>query len=544
MPVEQVRECFCGRCAMLRPWDDCYHDILLGDREWEHICFDCYDLLEEENAARQLVEAVEFPPIRMAEGNFVWREEIRAARDRVQAREEQLDTDNQSEEDGNMITSKRSFGVEFEVVLPEERNNTLRDALGGRFQLVHDGSIDAGIEVVSPVLKGKAGENQIVKACKALETVGATFDESCSMHVHFGAGDLTTKGDATAVTTLAGAFKLAKASPDTKYTVTVLSESFTKLVNKGRYADLSPWLRMQMRPLPWVQSVALDYELDRALSFPLTVKGIEVGENVTLAYAVDRSFQMSKTPLLRDRELAAYEGDLCYVRGDNDWDIGMRSVMVSQASSTYLMAALTDVKKLEAQNKVFTNLKSVLATYATFDDVIAAMLPVDRRDNDYTERFIKRMTLREIDRTEDIIDLALLWDATEERGLSYIPLIEPFGNRERRYCGVNLNSLRKHGTLEIRYHGGCVSATPALHWVKLHQAIIDTAVKEASSLEAWIDHLHKTTFIVNADQKARVLFRKIGLKGSPTEAFYLKLIEVYAGEDAKLIKELETAKQL
>lgn len=57
------------------------------------------------------------------------------------------------------------------------------------YKLAHDGSIMGGdgCECVTPILKGKAGENSLKKACKALNQVGARVNRSCGLHVHFGA---------------------------------------------------------------------------------------------------------------------------------------------------------------------------------------------------------------------------------------------------------------------------------------------------------------------------------------------------------------------
>lgn len=62
-----------------------------------------------------------------------------------------------------------------------------------RYKLAADCSIsgDHSCECVTPILKGKAGENSLKKACDALNQVGASVNRSCGLHVHFGAEKLS-----------------------------------------------------------------------------------------------------------------------------------------------------------------------------------------------------------------------------------------------------------------------------------------------------------------------------------------------------------------
>lgn len=107
--------------------------------------------------------------------------------------------------------SDRTFGVELELVgismddmaeainnipgcsaVNEGYNHTLRT----HWKIVSDGSIDyenGGGEVVSPVLKGEEGIQELVKVTKALKQAGARINRSCGMHVHVGVDDLTSK---------------------------------------------------------------------------------------------------------------------------------------------------------------------------------------------------------------------------------------------------------------------------------------------------------------------------------------------------------------
>jgi hypothetical protein len=108
------------------------------------------------------------------------------------------------------MTTRYTFGVEFEVVLPNHtashvdaarRLSTITglpvtiasrtgrvDASSQAWRIVHDGSIRGGIgaELVSPVLRGDDGLAQVKKIADALQVIGATANSTCGFHVHVG----------------------------------------------------------------------------------------------------------------------------------------------------------------------------------------------------------------------------------------------------------------------------------------------------------------------------------------------------------------------
>ncbi len=97
----------------------------------------------------------------------------------------------------------RSFGIELEIV---HRNKTkLCEAIRRRgiacsvegynhitrrhWKIVSDASVHGGYELVSPVLKGIEGLDEVKLVCEALEEVGATVNKTCGFHAHFGTDD-------------------------------------------------------------------------------------------------------------------------------------------------------------------------------------------------------------------------------------------------------------------------------------------------------------------------------------------------------------------
>lgn len=111
-----------------------------------------------------------------------------------------------------MKTANRTYGVEIEVLerlengrqtstdeiaaalraaglnsFSEYYNHNLRDY----WKVTTDST--AGYEVVSPILDGEAGLEQIVKVCEVLNTLGCKVDKSCGLHVHVDAHGLSNE---------------------------------------------------------------------------------------------------------------------------------------------------------------------------------------------------------------------------------------------------------------------------------------------------------------------------------------------------------------
>lgn len=102
---------------------------------------------------------------------------------------------------------ERTFGVEIEAygvpratllaelraqgleVYEEGYNHTTRN----HWKIVDDASVHGqyAFELVSPVLRGYEGLEDLARACRALKVTGAQVNASCGLHVHLGADDLT-----------------------------------------------------------------------------------------------------------------------------------------------------------------------------------------------------------------------------------------------------------------------------------------------------------------------------------------------------------------
>ena len=61
------------------------------------------------------------------------------------------------------------------------------------WKVVSDGSVTNGHELVSPILRGLDGKEQLKTAMRAVKAIGALTDSSCGVHVHHGVHDFTGK---------------------------------------------------------------------------------------------------------------------------------------------------------------------------------------------------------------------------------------------------------------------------------------------------------------------------------------------------------------
>ena len=89
------------------------------------------------------------------------------------------------ESESKIRTAIRNAGVECEI---EGYNHDTRTP----WKIVSDASVDGGFEVVSPVLKGRSGLDELEKVCNALVNAGARIRKCCGLHVHLGTDDFKT----------------------------------------------------------------------------------------------------------------------------------------------------------------------------------------------------------------------------------------------------------------------------------------------------------------------------------------------------------------
>ena len=111
----------------------------------------------------------------------------------------QAEQDNQRAQNPNSLT----FGVEIEILSTIDRSaiatalqaegiNAVVESYNHQTQrhwkVITDAS--CGWEIVSPILSGEQGLNELKKVCEVLTRVGCKVDKHCGLHVHIGADAL------------------------------------------------------------------------------------------------------------------------------------------------------------------------------------------------------------------------------------------------------------------------------------------------------------------------------------------------------------------
>lgn len=109
-----------------------------------------------------------------------------------------------------MTFSNRTFGIEIEATNVPQRELAAALRAAGidchaegynhlnrpHWKVIGDASLQGThtFELVSPILRGQNGLDQIETVCRVLKTLNAKVNKSCGLHVHHGAADLSIKG--------------------------------------------------------------------------------------------------------------------------------------------------------------------------------------------------------------------------------------------------------------------------------------------------------------------------------------------------------------
>lgn len=456
-------------------------------------------------------------------------------------------TDKQGKEEiveaGDIIKSSRTFGLEFEVNLGQQGQRALRDSIGREFQLVRDGSVNAGIEVVSPVMQGKKGETMVREMCKELGKVKAGADDSCGLHVHIGAHDFFKSSEIN-IRSLTSYLKMGKDREN--YRAYILDPNILKDMrdyDRGLYEAV--YERQTLDTFSINEFV--NYEGKQA-RYPIVFAQTGNVEPNTLTYITpqgSRGARVKKSETIKDAaDIGKYRGEPVSV------SLNYNTFMVvdqEQAQSFFVVLIPRDHAK-EARNKL-NRIKRLAAAVIAFDDVFAAMLPCDRRDNDFAIRASTRLAIRDIHACDTILEFFNCWTKTKDlRGFR-----QSLGEQrhESRYYGINFRALLKHGTVEIRYHAGTTDSEKALHWTALFQKIVDIAsdlndrrfgipAQMANGLGVDLRCLERADMIIDINRKTDLLFAKLQLPEA-TEKYLRMRVKEFADEDKNFVESLIAA---
>lgn len=90
-------------------------------------------------------------------------------------------------EKGEVITSDRLVGCEIETEI--EGETYINDCMPACVGLTGDGSLDDGVEIITPPLRGATLENLIKEVCQGCKDANLKAHTTCGLHIHLDASD-------------------------------------------------------------------------------------------------------------------------------------------------------------------------------------------------------------------------------------------------------------------------------------------------------------------------------------------------------------------
>lgn len=447
-----------------------------------------------------------------------------------------------NEEEGEVITSKRTFGVELEM-FSHSSSRDLRNTISDDYGLTHDGSIcptngENAIELVSPILKGKAGEESLRKVVKKVNDLEYEVNNSCGFHVHLGASDFLPKKEFKMSTWKQHRDMVRRSSQMTSEGLIILPEHlkrvrclFTVLNCPYSYNANMPESQLSTN---W--KAVIDYFKNATVEVlqkflknevSVTAKGTEyrvgmsIDNNQTGYYkitiytlkelekraeeqkALESKLQSAQAETQKARntynaiDSRLYQGRHS-ITSKEKWELkkaldkahteyvkaDMLEGTIRQELENFKVGKVTDNKVIAFYEKTdIQALKTLMAFHVVFDKVFFAMLPESRhKSSRYCMPLSKRLSIEDISGCNKLDDLEKLWykstktyDINSRKESKY---------DSSRYYGLNLHILfSKKATAEMRYHSGTTNIDKILNWVALHQRILDMIQKQDISLD-------------------------------------------------------------
>ena len=363
----------------------------------------------------------------------------------------------QSRTYGKIIKSKRTFGVELELLT----NDNLRGEIDSNFGIKGDASLDTEgtdyeetIEIVSPILKGKKGEDALIEVCDKLRKSDVGVNKSCGLHVHLGAKDFL--GLETKVIDIKDVKKFKEEDEFNLYTAFYIpSDVFAKLVAKYDTSD----------------------------------------SGRIIAHITQNDFNGCK---FVDCEDGFYYAD--------------KRIKDRIDNSVVIMKVLEDN---------FEKLKNLLKFYLIFEPVIMVSQPKSRREsNSYSAPINNSFNFNDLEQVKNYQQLDEYWYKTSDRDNIRYRKSDKYSsaryfsfNFHALLCGTNGGNAG-FNTLEIRLHSGTKNAKKILHWTAFHQAILDRIAQGKITSE----HLDRASGLFSTVDKMNCMFKLLDLEEDTANA--------------------------
>lgn len=357
------------------------------------------------------------------------------------ARDVNLTTkDFQSETAGTIITDKRKFGVEIEVLSKTSEAISDLDAMISKsFGFHHDGSVKGngiGVEIVTPIMSGKVGEETLFDLLQKMSDLKFETNYTCGLHVHHDATHLLPTNNLRVEKMKGSLFGLPIQEP-----YVYVQAKLYSILKKMEFSD-----KYILEEIPKIKNTRIKTGTEsgiingKKLSFTLS------GEEKHLLF-----YNLGDYYFVADRATAGNvvgSGDISSVASKNDVRI---SINMGN----------------------FRVIRNIMYFYTAFNDVFLAMIPDERRDNNrYCKKLTDRVTPFDIERCNNLDELEKLWLKTKEP--REIKMKKGDKYDESRYYGVNFHSLfAKYNTVEVRWHEGTLNPKIILYWIAIHQHILN-----------------------------------------------------------------------
>lgn len=510
---------FCDRCGK-RFLDDDYESYVNDDDTI--LCMDCYEGYYSRCDNCDRITHNEDMGI---EGICLYCEEQEQEESpRIKYRKPELKNENLNEfqdtEKGEIITSPRTFGVEIEMFHQNSRPLAeLSKEIDNEFGVGNDGSISGGygVEIQTPILKGKKGEDKLKKFLTKARDLGFSVNSSCGMHTHLGADDYFCKKK------LNGFYSYENTNYYPHYNFVFIKSKEDSLTIKKK--------KILLYCLPFVN------EIDESLSKGGIPRGY-IGKAIIGNDEENHFSKFGYKEINNDivSELKKYpleEGEKWYLLPSKVMDMGSPFHLITRRTidaEKVFFLSLEDERQWERT-------KTLLYFYTAFSDVILSMLHKSRWDNRYCMKLSSGFCTRDIDKVQSQDELEELWYKTSQK----MEIIRRKEGRydESRYFGLNLHSLFcGNGTIEIRFHSSTLNEKKILFWVALHQAILDNTLviteREYTTIRSGItiDKIKEVEKILLLEDKIKFFFELLQIKGDMKE-YFISRIKHFTGIDLK-----------
>lgn len=413
----------------------------------------------------------------------------------------------QSKEPGQIIKSLRKFGIEVEMFHPTNKAlGDLSKLVSKVFGIEHDGSIDAGgghgVEVVSPILRGAAGENAIVEVFKTINSLGFLTNKSCGVHVHLD-GIGFAKTEKVFISPIRDLADLRLLS-----TLSQKNGDYAFIISNEVMARMG----QRMNPDDIAQLITDEYMASGGRQFFLSK---ELGQSIPEINRGSCVLEIGTTKSFID----IYK----FVEpGEDDIDI-TKPVVVEE-----LKPNTDDFLIIVKGNNNLQNILTLLYLHTVYSDVFMAMLPKSRRqDNLYCQSLSLGFSAGEIERIRSYTELETAWYKTRNMRETS----SRKGNKydDSRYFTVNLHSLfAKYGTIEIRSHSATLDHNKVLYWAAFHQEILDRIVAGAITIQS----LRQGASLSDPDDKTAFLMDVLGLR-TPLRKYMQTRIDYFKTNETK-----------